>query len=83
MGIIPREEKRRNKQLVKDYLKKTKEGKYQYTVTELCEKYARLQDGKTFPLSRVRIHQLLDKQGVVNKRSNNRKPAKKRANKIA
>lgn len=67
MGIIQKPELKRDKALIKDYLKKNKKG-WVYSISQLGVKYAREQDGRTYPLTNTRIHQILDKNDVKKSR---------------
>lgn len=81
MGKVPKPETERNQKLIEDYLKcqiTEVEGgddivEWDYSIAELGLKYARHEDGKVIPLSAVRIHQILSKNGV----DKNRVPEKK------
>jgi len=64
MGIIPKEETKRNKDLAKDYLKGSNKNGWEFTISEIGLKYARKVNGKTIPLTATRIHQILNKLGV-------------------
>lgn len=69
MGVVPKEEKQRNKDLAKDYLLKDENGEWKYTISQLGLKYARKdKNGNLIPLTSGRIHQLLNKQGVPKNR---------------
>lgn len=62
--MVQKLDKKRDKSLISDYLKKDKQGKPKYTITELGLKYARKEGDKTIPLSTTRIHQVLNRYGV-------------------
>lgn len=70
MGIIPKAETKRDKALIEDYLKQNKDGTWKYSIAQLGVKYAREQDGRIYPLTNTRIHQILNKHSVPKQRVN-------------
>jgi hypothetical protein len=64
MGMIPQKETKRDKALIEDYLKQNKDGTWKYSIAQLGVKYAREQDGRVYPLTNTRIHQILNKNKV-------------------
>jgi len=67
MGIIPKAETERDLKLIEDYLLKNDNG-WEFSISQLGIKYARIQDGEIYPLTPARIHQILNKHGVPKKR---------------
>jgi hypothetical protein len=67
MGTIPLPETKRDMALIKDYLKKNKEG-WAYSISQLGVRYARIEGDKLIPLTATRIHQILNKHGVEKNR---------------
>jgi hypothetical protein len=68
MGIVPQPETKRDKKLIKDYLLQNRDGSWKYSISQLGVRYARVQDGKEYPLTPARIYQILNKHGVAKKR---------------
>lgn len=68
MGTVPKAETERDENLIADYLKTNDKGGWLYSIAELGLKYARKENGRTIPLSAVRIHQILSKHGIEKKR---------------
>ena len=77
MGIVPKEETKRNKDLIADYLKGDQKKGWKYTISELGVRYARIENGKTIPLTATRIHQILNRHGVKKQRVPNSKKKSK------
>jgi hypothetical protein len=68
MGVVPKPETKRDNKLIRDYLEKTEDGRWVYSIAQLGIKYARIEDGEIYPLTASRIHQILDKHGVPKNR---------------
>lgn len=68
MGVVPKAEKTRDRRLIADYLKKNRKGEWKYSIKELGYKYAREDGVNVIPLTRTRIHQILNKNMIVEKR---------------
>jgi hypothetical protein len=64
MGKIPEPETQRDKQLIKDYQLKNKDGSPMYSISGLGVRYARIDHETLIPLTATRIHQILNKHGV-------------------
>jgi len=77
MGQIPKAETQRDLNLIEDYLLKNELG-WMYSISQLGVKYAREQDGQSYPLTPARIHQILNKHNISKKRVT---PKKKRRSK--
>lgn len=69
MGIVPKAETKRDQALIKDYLKKNKNGEWSYSISQLGVKYARMEGKQIFPLTPTRVHQILDKYGIKKTRT--------------
>lgn len=67
MGIVQKPDTERDISLIGDYLLQ-ENGKWVYSIAQLGIKYARIEDGEIYPLTSVRIHQILDKHNVPKKR---------------
>ena len=78
MGQVPRPETERDLKLIEDYLLKDESGEWAYSISQLGVKYAREQDGQSYPLTPARIHQILNKHNISKKRVT---PKKKRRSK--
>jgi len=64
MGKRPKEKPKRDKNLIKDYLKMDAKGNPIYTVSELCLKYANEKNGRKIPLSNTRFYQILGNHDI-------------------
>lgn len=64
MGMIPKPETERDNALIKDYLEKTTDGQWAFSIAQLGIKYARIDGDEIYPLTATRIHQILNKHGV-------------------
>lgn len=82
MGIVPKAETERDKNLISDYLQ-NKDGVWEYSISQLGVKYARFDDDQMIPLTPTRIHQILDKHGVKKNRVIKHKVNKKGKKKVS
>lgn len=70
MGVVPKAETKRDLDLIKDYKKRDRKGRWLYSISQLCVKYARMEGTRTIPLTPTRVHQILDKHNVKKTRAN-------------
>jgi len=68
MGV-PKAETERDLKLIADYLKRDDDGGWEYSISQLGVKYARVEDSGTYPLTPTRIHQILNKHEVKKTRA--------------
>jgi len=66
--------------LIEDYKRKTDDGKWAYTITQLGLRYARYENGEAIPLTHARIHQILNANNVENRvvRNTSSKPRRRK-----
>jgi len=69
MGIVQKIDVKRDRSLIRDYKKRKRDGVWRFSIKELGEIYARVEGEKTIPLSRQRIHQILDRYGIEKTRT--------------
>ena len=87
MGIVSKPDTQRDLSLIADYLlrdeNKAGREKWIYSITELGIKYAREEDGKMYPLTPARIHQILNRNDIPKHRLSPKKTVSKRKKKLS